>query len=131
MISDTKLIQKDFLRFRSRKPCFVGTQCIIIQLCVGSEAADWMVQNLCLNRKESGKLGNQLLKLDFVQSITKNQPFLDDPKAYYTFNVEQRSSGEIDLPFFSATKSFMDFHPFDVAEHLTMIEYRIRKQPSF
>ena len=46
-----------------------------------------MKNRLAISRDESIKLGNQFLKLDLIQSLNKNQLFLDDPKAYYTFAV--------------------------------------------
>lgn len=54
----------------------------------GAEAVEWMRNEVNLKREEAVKLGNQFIKLDLIQSLSKNVPFLDDPKAYYTFAVD-------------------------------------------
>ena len=48
------------------------------QCFVGSEAADWMIQNLNLSTEQAIRLGQRLIDEKFIHHVTDEHPFIND-----------------------------------------------------
>jgi len=77
---------------------------------VGSEAVDWMVENLNVSRATAAELGQKMMNMNFFAHVSdKDKPFLDDAKAFYRF-VAPNSEG----PAITADTVLYDFHTLDL-----------------
>jgi len=76
---------------------------------IGSEAVDWMVENLNVSRATAAELGQKMMNMGFfVHVIDKDKPFLDD-HIFYRF-VPPNAEG----PTITADTVLHDFHTLDL-----------------
>jgi len=107
---------------RDKKISFMKTYKSVF---TGNEAVDWLAAKLKISREDAVQVGDQLTKSELIIPMKPNQPFRDEQEYYsasLAIQAEKRPEQIISL---LSTRSFMDFHPYDVAQHLTMIEFRM------
>lgn len=97
----------------------------------GNEALDWLSSMFGMERNEAMNLANQLLRAGFVrhhkEHSNKEKSFKDKPSLYMCNSSLTAPVEEYPRPIRpkTATFSFLDLHPLEVARQLTLIEFKL------
>lgn len=98
----------------------------------GNEALDWLSSMFNMERNEALNLANQLLRAGFINHYKENsnkEKSFKDKSSLYICNSTTLSETLEEYPKpirpKTATFSFLDLHPLEVARQLSLIEFKI------
>lgn len=99
----------------------------------GNEALDWLASTFHIERGEALNLANQLTRAGFIKhhsetnNTAKEKPFKDKDSLYFCNSTLTTPEAEYPKPIRpkTATFSFLELHPLEVARQLTLIEFKI------
>eukprot|EP01087_Luapelamoeba_hula_P012003 TRINITY_DN3339_c0_g1_i1.p1 TRINITY_DN3339_c0_g1~~TRINITY_DN3339_c0_g1_i1.p1 ORF type:complete len:266 (-),score=47.44 TRINITY_DN3339_c0_g1_i1:1289-2086(-) len=85
---------------------------------LGSEAVDWLVDNLNISRSVAVELGDKMLVMGFIERVNdKDKVFIDNPSAFYRFIMADDSGPPItpDTTLYSYKVLDIDLNTVDLA----------------